>query len=123
MPAALVQLVEHVCAQLVRSVVGAALRLLEANISGRHGEDGVPVRLRDGDVRVVLVRVDVEVEWLMRRTPVLSLRLGVAENGVLVHRPRDGVCRQDSTYVGHAPRVRRGSAWSSRGRSRPQVCA
>lgn len=73
MPAALVQLVKHVGTQLVGGVVGAALRLLEADVAGREGEDGAAVRLRDGDVGVVLVRVDVEVEGLVHGAPVLPI--------------------------------------------------
>lgn len=61
-PAALVQLVDDVGAELVGGVVGAALGLLEADVAGGHGHDGAAVRPRHRDVRVVLVRVDVEVE-------------------------------------------------------------
>lgn len=72
-PAALVQLVDDVGGELVGGVVGAALGLLEANVAGGHGDDGVAVGLGHGDVRVVLVRVHVEVERLVRRAPVLPV--------------------------------------------------
>lgn len=75
MPVALVQLVHHECAQLVGSIVGAALRLAEPNLAGRDTEDSVPVRLGDGDVRVVLMAEDVEVEGLIAPVCLLLTRL------------------------------------------------
>jgi len=68
-PVALVELVHDMGDELVGSIVGAALGLLEAKVAGAHADNGVAVGLGDGDVRVVLVRVDVEVEWLGDGTP------------------------------------------------------
>lgn len=109
-PAALVQLVEDVGAELVAGVVGAALRLLEAEIARGQGHDGAAVRLRDGDVGVVLVRVDVEVEGLVQGAPLPLRRLFAAAAAVaaidhrvvgLAHGTREGAGRQDLAYVVH----------------------
>ncbi len=51
----------HVRAQLVPGVVGPPRRLPEADIARGDGDDGVPVRVRERDVRVVAGAVDVQV--------------------------------------------------------------
>ncbi|PNY25767.1 hypothetical protein TCAP_04307, partial [Tolypocladium capitatum] len=55
---------QHVLCQRVRRVKGPPSGLPVADVAARHGDDGLPVRLRTGDVCVVLVGEDVEVEGL-----------------------------------------------------------
>lgn len=56
---------ENIFRKGVCRVEGSTSRLSITNISTGHGDDGLPVRFCAGDVGVVLVRVDVEVIWLL----------------------------------------------------------
>lgn len=62
-------LVHHVSAQLICRVVVFAVRLLETEVAARERYEGVAVRLGDGNVSVVLVRVNVEMVWLVLGIP------------------------------------------------------
>lgn len=63
-PALLLQLVDDICPELIRRVVVFPLALPKPEVATRQGHDGVAIRLRHRDVRVVLVAVDVEMIWL-----------------------------------------------------------
>lgn len=70
-PVSLVQLVDHIGAQLISRIVRASLGLAETEMAGAYRDNGVPIRLRDRDVSVVPVAVDVKVEGLFILRPVL----------------------------------------------------
>lgn len=63
-PLLLSHLAEEICGQLVGCIVGAALCFSQADVAGRHGEDGVAAGLSEGQVHVVFVGVDVKVVGL-----------------------------------------------------------
>lgn len=66
MEASFLNLGEHPGAELVRRVERAAVVFPETQVACRDADDGVAVRLRERDVRVVLGAHDVQVVWLGR---------------------------------------------------------
>lgn len=55
---------QDVLGERVGGIKGSTTRLAEANVSAREGNNGLSVGLGESDMGVVLVGVDVEVEWL-----------------------------------------------------------
>ena len=71
---------EGVGGELEAGVVGGLLRVAQPEVAARVADDGVAGRFSEGDVRVVLVRVHVQVVWLVE---ILRARGGSGARGFI----------------------------------------